>query len=956
MKPKFVDPRKGALALLCLLAAGSLFAYNPPTGGELIPSWYSPLFMGGGYSVTSSGGPSSDAVNPSSQASQQRFTLDLSYAALLGLGAEDGFGHVINLGASMPNPFGVFGAGIRFFHVPVADFVSMPLGSAFDARTTFSKELFENLWIGMGLSARFGSRAELDWSLGGDLGFMAMAGDKGFMKNFRWGGVLAGLGKWYSPGDGVTPAGDIDIAFSSPFTVKAGAGFDFIKNKDIRISATGDAAIPFFQNLVVDLGLGLRIKDVFGFTVGWGINLREMIEASGGTRAYRSLIPSFGLQAAFPITTTKKQDSFLSKQGWDQSELRPAFSLQPLYNDVWAIGAGVTMPLGVIDRSPPKVQIDYPKTDYDMYYASPNNDGKNDELVLPISISDQRYVMGYSLKILDEKGTVVREIQNKENRPESVGIKKILSRLAYSKKGVQVPKEVKWDGRADSGALVPDGVYTVKVESFDDNGNRGESQSYKVAVDSTPPAVSIEAPKEPNGLIFSPDGDGKKDDIVLRAAGSKEDLWKVEIRDSADKVVRRLDSKDSALSDIRWDGKDDSGKAVGDGIYKVAVAAEDRAKNAAGASLTNIVVDTAAVSIYAMVSAPGFSPNGDGRFDTVDFGFFVRNQEGVTGWKFALTGQDGKLRKTFEGKGDKVPEKLTWDGKGDDGKVADGTYSGSLVVTYAKGSQPEAKTTPVLLDVKPPEIVLSIAPSPFSPDNDGEDDEIGIGIGIKDSSEIKDWSLEIDESAVSDTSAAGKSRLFMKYEGAGRPAERIVWDGKSLKGELVEAATDYPFRLSVTDALGNKGTAKGILPVDILVVRDGDRLKIKVPSIVFRPDFDDFKNLPQETVDKNLQVLQRIAQILNKYKSYKVRVEGHANSVSKINSLSQAEIDKEESSSVLPLSKKRADAVRSYLIKYKVAGDRLSTLGLGSSEPVVDPVDADNRWKNRRVEFILEKK
>ena len=24
--------------------------------------------------------------------------------------------------------------------------------------------------------------------------------------------------------------------------------------------------------------------------------------------------------------------------------------------------------------------------------------------------------------------------------------------------------------------------------------------------------------------------------------------------------------------------------------------------------------------------------------------------------------------------------------------------------------------------------------------------------------------------------------------------------------------------------------------------RDGDRLKIKVPSIVFRPDFDDFKN------------------------------------------------------------------------------------------------------------------
>jgi len=32
---------------------------------------------------------------------------------------------------------------------------------------------------------------------------------------------------------------------------------------------------------------------------------------------------------------------------------------------------------------------------------------------------------------------------------------------------------------------------------------------------------------------------------------------------------------------------------------------------------------------------------------------------------------------------------------------------------------------------------------------------------------------------------------------------------------------------------------------------------------------------------------------------------------------------------------------------------RLSTKGMGSSEPVVDFKDAQNRWKNRRVEFIL---
>jgi outer membrane protein OmpA-like peptidoglycan-associated protein len=108
-------------------------------------------------------------------------------------------------------------------------------------------------------------------------------------------------------------------------------------------------------------------------------------------------------------------------------------------------------------------------------------------------------------------------------------------------------------------------------------------------------------------------------------------------------------------------------------------------------------------------------------------------------------------------------------------------------------------------------------------------------------------------------------------------------------------------------------------------------------------------------VDKNYTVLKRIAEILNKYKSYKVTVEGHANSIGKIYAYSADKIQKEESSEVLPLSQSRAEAVRAFLVKYGVDEKRLSAKGLGSAEAVVDPKDADNRWKNRRVEFILEK-
>jgi len=51
----------------------------------------------------------------------------------------------------------------------------------------------------------------------------------------------------------------------------------------------------------------------------------------------------------------------------------------------------------------------------------------------------------------------------------------------------------------------------------------------------------------------------------------------------------------------------------------------------------------------------------------------------------------------------------------------------------------------------------------------------------------------------------------------------------------------------------------------------------------------------------------------------------------------------------------RAEVVRKMLIENGVDARRLSVIGLGSSEPVVPFTDAQNRWKNRRVEFVLIK-
>jgi outer membrane protein OmpA-like peptidoglycan-associated protein len=213
-------------------------------------------------------------------------------------------------------------------------------------------------------------------------------------------------------------------------------------------------------------------------------------------------------------------------------------------------------------------------------------------------------------------------------------------------------------------------------------------------------------------------------------------------------------------------------------------------------------------------------------------------------------------------------------------------------------------------------------------------------LGAQDASPIANWTLEIRE-------PQPPYLLFYRLEGRGSPAERTIWDGRSNRGELVQAATDYPVSFTAVDALGNSSTINAAIGVDVLVIRDGDRLRIQVPSIIFRENASDFNSLAGATVDNNLRVLRRIAEILNKFRDYKVQVEGHANPVLR----TQAE----ESGELQPLSEARARAVVNMLAEFGVVRNRLSAIGMGGTRPVVKYEDHDNWWKNRRVEFILIK-
>jgi len=119
---------------------------------------------------------------------------------------------------------------------------------------------------------------------------------------------------------------------------------------------------------------------------------------------------------------------------------------------------------------------------------------------------------------------------------------------------------------------------------------------------------------------------------------------------------------------------------------------------------------------------------------------------------------------------------------------------------------------------------------------------------------------------------------------------------------------------------------------------------------VFPADSAVFDGLNQDTLDNNMHVIKRVAQILNKFRNYKVTIEGHANPTT-----APGAAREQEEPSLKELSEKRAGYVLEQLVRNGVSRNRLSYTGAGGSAPLASFEDRSGWWKNRRVDFILVK-
>jgi len=505
----------------------------------------------------------------------------------------------------------------------------------------------------------------------------------------------------------------------------------------------------------------------------------------------------------------------------------------------------------------------------------------------------------------------------------------------WSGKGAPLDS-VEWDGRSASGTQVPDGEYRAELNVQYEKGDVAEAVSGSVVVDTIPPEINISVDVK----LFSPDGDGQSDSIVINQSSSEEVVFNGSIMNAEGDVVwSKAWSK--TLDSFEWDGTDDSGNRLADGNYYYSVTGSDKAGNETQVTVRGIQIDTAPTPVY-LTASQGYIKAGETDSQRMQtFAAVVPNSSGIASWIFSIKDENGRVVHDESGLS-AVPDGFIWNGTDDSNRPVEGVFKGFLTVVYNKGSKPTAESRSFISDGSPPDVTVTLTPQPFSPDGDNVDDEVVIGLRVEDQSRISEWSLKISDP---------RGRTFIAFAGRGRPSERIIWDGRSGKGELVQSAEDYPFVLTVTDILGHTSVEEGHIAVDVLVIREGDRLKILINNITFQPSSPQLI-LTGDEGQKNKQVLDRLAEIMQKYGSYHIVVEGHAVSLKWADS---AAAEREQQNILVPLSRSRAQTVVDELIARRVPANRLQAVGIGGDKPIVPHGDLEERWRNRRVEFYLEK-
>jgi len=584
--------------------------------------------------------------------------------------------------------------------------------------------------------------------------------------------------------------------------------------------------------------------------------------------------------------------------------------------------------------------------DSDLRYFSPEASGS---LPLQLEVSRTEGITSWTLEIRDKDAIVVRRFTGQGPLPSSV---------VFTGKGNP--------GRPETETLdLPEGEYLAELSILYANGNNPISGPLQITIDRTAPRAGITLATQPTGtelgfpVIFG--GDQKTHLNILVNADETVEWNLVALYQDEERYEIPLSVLTNAGVTFphRWDGTLPSAFArqygfqvpegvqnvpLPDGLYQFTLEARDRAGNLGVSNPARFIKDTADRSdLRITVSETLLTPGQDGA-DSTQIRVLLNNVENLETMSVSLAGTDNRAYFIRTSR-DFIPL-VIWDGSRSNGIPApDGEYRAEAELRFMNGDLLRVVSdTSIALGSAPLVGRVRVSPELFSPDDDGSDDVLTITTDTSASSRpVARWVLDILDPV---------GNPFRQWSGSGTPPATLIWDGTSESGELVQSASDYFVQLTIFDEFGSRHLSGAGIATDVLVMREGDRLRILIPSIIFAGNTSSLFAVENGQRTTNLVTLRRLAGILNRYSDYRIRIEGHAVQVLWNDSARAAA---EQRNELIPLSRNRATEVRKALTILGVDWNRMSIEGFGGSRPIVPHSDLENRWKNRRVEFILEK-
>ncbi|MGC8764438.1 MAG: gliding motility-associated C-terminal domain-containing protein [Brevinematia bacterium] len=650
--------------------------------------------------------------NPASQADVRRLENSLTVG---GLGSRTAIGL---LGISYPFDFGV----LSFNALYTGNAGNNPLGSLMGGELSLAKPITENLFVGAGLKFLYGSAATSDWSLALDLGAIVKneTSSSGFgFNDYSYGVVIRNIGKQISLSN---------YDSFPPITIGAGGSFFPVKFDFYKLKLLLDINLPVYP-LGFNLGVGIEniLFDFINIKAGYILSYPEGSGLSGvGPYAL-----GIGLNGRFRFNKSEvdgtNKTEFQFKVGKEKlaesTEIGISYAFQPQrYNNVEEFAHFVTFDIawGYYDEEKPALKL-HPENEG---YFSPNFDGECDSARINLNIKDNKLVDGWKLEIVDDSGKVVKEYKSIEKlKLRSLDFGKFIKQLISVKQSVDIPEYIEWNGQDENGNRVKDGVYYAVLTAWDENKNTAVSEKLPVYLDTVLPEIDV----KPEYVIFSPNDDGAKDELLLKvkSKGIQEgDEITGEVKDQSGKVVKTFSFKSGIPEIISWDGKDDNNKLLPEGEYTLGWMAKDKAGNKTVIKDFRIVLVTTYQKVDVTASLDKFSPNNDGVKDSVVFYLKTSDAKGLEKWLLKIYGEGDSVVKTFEGKSH-LPESILWDGKGDNKlTLKDGEYSYELQLFYDSGNHPVSSRKKIEIDTTPAELSVEPEYLSFSPNGDGKQDTL----------------------------------------------------------------------------------------------------------------------------------------------------------------------------------------------------------------------------------------